>query len=63
MDPYMVRPKAALLSSARFIFDIYAKFFLSLLNNEEVQKLRSRLSEYMYVRYILDTNHSTDGQR
>ena len=33
--------------------------FLLLLNNKEVQKLRSKLSGYMYVRYTLDTNPST----
>ena len=36
-------PKAALLSCARFTCDIYDKFFLLSLNNEEVQKLRSKL--------------------
>ena len=33
-----VLPKAALLSCARFTCDIYAKYFLLLLNNIEVQK-------------------------
>ena len=33
-----VLPKAALLSCAQYTCDIYAKFFLLLLNNEEVQK-------------------------
>jgi len=53
----------ALLSCARFTYDIYAKFFLLLLNNKEVQKLRSKLSGYMYVIYTLDTNPSTDVKR
>ena len=58
-----VLPKAAVLSCARFTCDIYARFFLLLLNNKEVQKLRSKLTGYMYVQYTLDTNPSTDGQR
>ena len=61
--PPTVLSKVALLSCARFTCVIYAKFFLLLLNNEDVQKLRSKLSGYMYVRYTLDTNPSTDGQR
>ena len=55
--------KVALLSCARFTCDIYAKFFLLLLNNKEVQKLRSKLTGYMYVTYTLDTNPSPDGKR
>ena len=55
--------KAALLSCARFTFDIHAKFFLLLLNDKEVQKLRSKLSGYMYVTYTRDTNPSTDGKQ
>ena len=56
-------PKRPLLSCARFTCDIYAKFFLLLLNNEEVEKLRCKLSGYMYGRYTLDTNPSTDGKQ
>ena len=58
-----VLPKAALLSCARFTCDIYVEYFLLLLNNIEVQKLRSKLTGYMYVTYTLVTNPSTDGQR
>ena len=58
-----VLPNAALLLCARFTCDICAKFVLLLLNNEEVQKLRSKLTGYMYVRYTLDMNPSTDGKR
>ena len=47
----------------RFACDIYDKFFILLLNNEKVEKLRCKLSGYMYGRYTLDTNPSTDGQR
>ena len=45
-------PKRPLLSCARFTCD---NFFLLLLNNEEVEKLRCKLSGYMYGRYTLDT--------
>ena len=55
--------KRPLLSCAQFTCDFYAKFFLLLLNNEEVEKLRCRLSGYMYRQYTLDTNPSTDGKR
>ena len=56
-------PKRFLLSCARFTYDIYIKFFLLLLNNEEVEKLRCKLSGYMYGRHTLDTNPSTDDKR
>ena len=64
----MVSPKAAikskwpLLSCARFTCDIYAKFVLLLLSNEEVQTLGCKLPGYMLGQFALDTNPSTDGQ-
>ena len=56
-------PKRPLLSCARFTCDIYVKVFLLLLNNEKVEKLRCKLSGYMYRQYTLDTNLTTDGKR
>ena len=38
-------------------------FFLLLLKNEEVEKLGLKLSGYMWGKYALDTNTSTDGKR
>ena len=52
-----------LLSCERFTCNIYAKFFLLLLDNEEFEKLQCKLSGYMYRQYTLDTTPSTDGQR
>ena len=49
-------PKRPLLRFARFSCDIYAKFFLLLLNNEEVEKLRCKLSGYIFRQYTLDMN-------
>ena len=60
---FTVLSKETLLSCARFTCDMYAEFFLLLLDNKQVQKLRSKLTGYMYVTYTLDTNPSTDGQR
>ena len=56
-------PKRSLLSCARFTCDIYANFFLLLLNNKVVEKLQCKLSGYMYGQYTLDTIPSTDSKR
>ena len=46
-----------------FLATFTLNFFLLLLNNEEVEKLRCKLSGYMYRQYTLNTNPSTDGKR
>ena len=48
-------PKQPLLSCARFICDIYAKFFLLLLKIEEVEKLECKLSGFMWGQYAWDS--------
>ena len=43
--------------------DVYARFVLLLLKNEEVGKLGCELFDYMWGLYALETNPSTDGKR